>query len=145
VTNATRHSGDDRKDSGLNATLELSSALSGMLIGDPVNPIMDAANNEVPENLCNYAGLNFDPSAWAAMGQGTKNNPYTTAYDFARGFSMGGYLDAQPMATGSTNERPPTETMFSEPTFSCRVSAFRDVSWRQRNCVLPQLVESLTI
>jgi len=39
------------------------------------------------------------------MGQGTKNNPFTTAYDFAHGFSIGGYLDAQPMATGSTYEK----------------------------------------
>jgi hypothetical protein len=53
------------------------------------------ANNEVPQNPCNYAGRNLDPSAWAAMRRGTKNNPFTTAYDFAHGFSIGGYLDAQ--------------------------------------------------
>jgi hypothetical protein len=70
-----------------------------------VNPASVAANNEVPQNPCDYAGRNRDPSAWAAMGTGTKNNPFTTTYDFNKGFSIGGYLDAQPMATGTTYER----------------------------------------
>jgi hypothetical protein len=70
-------------------------------LGSSMNP----ANNEVPQNPCNYAGRNLDPSAWAAMRQSTKNNPFTTAYDFAHGFSIGGCLDAQPMATGSTYEK----------------------------------------
>jgi hypothetical protein len=39
------------------------------------------------------------------MGTDTKNNPFTTTYDFNKGFSIGGYLDAQPMATGTTYER----------------------------------------
>ena len=66
-----------------------------------------AANNGnvVPANPCQYAGRNLDPSAWAAMGTDTKNNPFTTTYDFSNGFSIGGYLDAQPMATGTVYEK----------------------------------------
>jgi hypothetical protein len=62
-----------------------------------------AANNGnvVPANPCQYAGRNLDPSAWAAMGTDTKNNPFTTTYDFSNGFSIGGYLDAQPMAASA--------------------------------------------
>jgi hypothetical protein len=72
---------------------------SGRGHGDP------AAKNEVPQNPCNYAGRNLNPSAWAAMGTGTRNNPFTTYYDFKNGFAIGGYLDAQPMATGTAFER----------------------------------------
>ncbi|MFZ3265601.1 MAG: IPT/TIG domain-containing protein [Terriglobales bacterium] len=63
------------------------------------------ANSEVPQNPCKYAGRNPDPSAWAAMGQNTMNNPFTTTYDFVKGFAIGGYLDAQPMATGNAYEK----------------------------------------
>jgi len=64
-----------------------------------------APSNEVHQNPCDYAGRNLDPSAWAATGQSTRNNPFTTTYDFMHGFSIGGYLDAQPMATGSTYQK----------------------------------------
>ena len=39
------------------------------------------------------------------MGTDAKNNPFTTTYDFSKGFAIGGYLDAQPMATGTAYER----------------------------------------
>jgi RHS repeat-associated protein len=74
--------------------------------GDPTTPtVKGPPSNEVPQNPCNYAGRNPDPSAWAAMGQDTKNNPFTTTYDFVKGFAIGGYLDAQPMATGNSYEK----------------------------------------
>ena len=82
-----------------------------------------AANNEVPQNPCNHAGRNLDPSARAAMGQGTKNNPVTTTYDFMHGFSIGGYLDAQPMATGSTYEKAAYGNYVSGHT--CQPQGFR--------------------
>jgi len=39
------------------------------------------------------------------MGTDAKHNPFTTTYDFSKGFAIGGYLDAQPMATGTAYER----------------------------------------
>jgi RHS repeat-associated protein len=61
--------------------------------------------NQVPPNPCNYAGRNPDPSAWAALGHDTKNNPFTTTYDVLKGFPIGGYLDAQPLATGTVYQK----------------------------------------
>jgi hypothetical protein len=61
--------------------------------------------NEAPQNPCTYAGRNLDPSAWAAMGKDTKLNPFTTTYDLYKGFAISGYLDAQPMATGTVYEK----------------------------------------
>lgn len=67
--------------------------------------LQSPSKDEVPQNPCNHAGRNPDPSAWAAIGAATKNNPLTTTYDFYKGFSIGGYLDAQPLASGNAIER----------------------------------------
>lgn len=39
------------------------------------------------------------------MGANTANNPFTTYQDLSKGFAIGGYLDAQPLASGTVYER----------------------------------------
>jgi hypothetical protein len=73
----------------------------------------NVANNEVPQNPCQYAGRNLDPSSWAEMGADAKYNPFTSYYDMKYGFAIGGYLDAQPMASGKVYDNAATGITFS--------------------------------
>lgn len=59
----------------------------------------------VPNNPCQFAGSNPDPSSWATLGHSTRNNLFTTTFDGFVGFKKGGYLDGQPQATGNAYER----------------------------------------
>lgn len=63
------------------------------------------ARNEVPDNACESAGYAFDPSVYAAAGSEAKWNPFRAVSDIANGFRIGGYLDAQPLATGDPYQR----------------------------------------
>lgn len=82
----------------LNAILFLQTLISNF--GPGTN-----ATDEVPQNPCNFAGKALDPSAYAALGKSSMNNPFTSAFDIVKGFAIGGYLDAQPLATGNVYER----------------------------------------
>ena len=61
--------------------------------------------NEVPQDPCKYAGENPGPAFWAARGADAEWNPLIFYKDARYGFAIGGYLDAQPMATGTVYER----------------------------------------
>jgi RHS repeat-associated protein len=64
-----------------------------------------AAGDVTPTNPCVYAGRALDPSAYAAAGKAAANNPVKSTLDLNKGFAIGGYLDAQPLATGNVYER----------------------------------------
>ncbi len=61
--------------------------------------------NEVPDNVCEFAGNAPDPSFWASAGKASKWDPISAVLDLSKGFKIGGYLDAQPMATGDPYQR----------------------------------------
>ena len=65
------------------------------------DPMGLCPSEDAPDDLCKYAGRALDPSAYAYTGNATKYNPVTTYFDLFHGFAIGGYLDAQPFATGS--------------------------------------------
>src|SRR3974390_1311019 len=50
-------------------------------------------------------GGNLSPSFWAKMGAEAKFNPFILWEDVTYGFPKGGYLDAQPFASGNAFER----------------------------------------
>jgi hypothetical protein len=68
---------------------------------DPVIP----AKNEVPDNVCQFAGNAPDPSFWASAGKASKWDPVSAVLDLTKGFKIGGYLDVQPMASGDPYQR----------------------------------------
>ena len=45
------------------------------------------------------------PSSYAAAGNAAANNPVNSTLDLTKGFKIGGYLDAQPLASGNVYER----------------------------------------
>ena len=63
------------------------------------------AKNEVPNNVCEFAGYAFDPSVYATAGSEAKWNPFRAVSDLVNGFKIGGYLDPQPLASGDPYQR----------------------------------------
>jgi RHS repeat-associated protein len=61
-------------------------------------------NVGVYENPCDYQGHALPPSAYAAQGANAWKNPITLLMD-KRGWPRGGFLDAQPMASGTVQQR----------------------------------------
>jgi RHS repeat-associated protein len=61
--------------------------------------------DEVPDNVCEYAGRAPDPSFWASAGKDSEWDPISAVLDITKGFKAGGYLDAQPMASGDVYQR----------------------------------------
>jgi hypothetical protein len=61
--------------------------------------------NEAPDNACEFAGNAPDPSFWASAGKASRWNPLSAILDLTKGFKIGGYLDAQPMASGDPYQR----------------------------------------
>ena len=75
---------------------------------DPLGlcPAMNhAPSNATPANPCAYMGSALPPSAYASAGKAASNNPVTSTLDLTKGFRIGGYLDAQPLASGNVYER----------------------------------------
>jgi hypothetical protein len=64
-----------------------------------------APNNVTPANPCAYMGRALPPSAYASAGKAASNNPVTSTLDLTKGFRIGGYLDAQPLASGNVFAR----------------------------------------
>jgi hypothetical protein len=50
-------------------------------------------------------GRALPPSAYASAGKTASNNPVTSTLDLTKGFKIGGYLDAQPLASGNVYDR----------------------------------------
>ena len=59
----------------------------------------------MPDNACTNAGFAFDPSVYATAGREAKWNPFRAVSDLVNGFKIGGYLDAQPLASGDPYQR----------------------------------------
>ena len=77
----------------------------GLPTMDDINPIIsDATNSAVPPDPCQYMGRALPPSAYAAAGKAATWNPVTAFLDLEQGFAIGGYLDPQPLASGSVAE-----------------------------------------
>ena len=69
------------------------------------SPSSPPGKNEVPENVCKFAGNAMDPSFWASAGTASKWNSVSAILDLTKGFKIGGYLDTQPMAAGNFYQR----------------------------------------
>jgi hypothetical protein len=65
----------------------------------------NAPSNVTPANPCAYMGRALPPSAYASAGKAASNNPVTSTLDLTKGFRIGGYLDAQPLASGNVFAR----------------------------------------
>jgi hypothetical protein len=68
-------------------------------------PVVAPNNVGVYKNPCAFAGRAMPPSAYAAQGQAANGNPINFALDVLKGFPRGGFLDAQPYATGNSLQR----------------------------------------
>jgi hypothetical protein len=64
-----------------------------------------APSNLVPKNPCAYMGRALPPSGYAMAGKQANGSLVNFSLDVAMGFPRGGYLDAQPLGTGSSLQR----------------------------------------
>jgi hypothetical protein len=71
----------------------------------PTATLGPPAKNGTPQNACEFAGNALDPSFWASAGKASRWDPVSAVLDLTKGFKIGGYLDAQPMATGDPYQR----------------------------------------
>jgi hypothetical protein len=71
----------------------------------PSTPQQVPPKTGTPDNVCEFAGNAPDPSFWAAAGKASRWDPVSAVLDLTKGFKIGGYLDAQPMATGNPYQR----------------------------------------
>jgi hypothetical protein len=62
-------------------------------------------NDLVPRNPCTNAGSAPQPRDYAAAGNAAKGNPINFGRAVVKGFPRGGYLDAQPAASGNALQR----------------------------------------
>ena len=60
--------------------------------------------NEVPADPCAFIGRGLPPSAFATAGEAARYDPFNFYLDLRYGFKIGGYLDAQPSASGNLYE-----------------------------------------
>jgi RHS repeat-associated protein len=71
----------------------------------PAQNSVDAPSNLVPKNPCAYMGRALPPSGYAMAGKQANGSLVNFSLDVAMGFPRGGYLDAQPLGTGSSLQR----------------------------------------